>query len=176
MLRRILLILSIVGLVGSVGLWGFTIAGYGASYVPDSRRLCVSASAGGIWVYWPESAFANPQVEWLGQVGAAVRPQPVWGARLGGASPVYYAASGFIKHRPALPKRLFLPYFFRVGGQPNHIIMSCPLGLPVVIFALASWRIGMSLRRRRRLGLCVACGYNLTGSPGACPECGQERK
>lgn len=30
-------------------------------------------------------------------------------------------------------------------------------------------------RRRRHLGLCVACGYNLTGTPGACPECGQER-
>lgn len=31
---------------------------------------------------------------------------------------------------------------------------------------------GGAVRRRRR-GWCVACGYDLAGSPGACPECGR---
>jgi hypothetical protein len=35
------------------------------------------------------------------------------------------------------------------------------IGLPMV-----------RLRRRKRRGLCLACGYDLTGTPDSCPECG----
>ena len=41
--------------------------------------------------------------------------------------------------------------------------------LPAVWLTRAARR-----RRRRRAGRCEACGYNLRGSPGRCPECGAE--
>jgi hypothetical protein len=56
-----------------------------------------------------------------------------------------------------------------------------PMWVPLTLFAayptLAC--IGWALRgyRRRRRGLCVKCGYNLTGNvSGVCPECGAEVK
>lgn len=57
----------------------------------------------------------------------------------------------------------------------REVSASLPMWLPIILLgvcpgtALVSfWR----LRRRRRLGLCVQCSYDLRGSEGACPECG----
>ena len=48
-----------------------------------------------------------------------------------------------------------------------------PLLLPPV--AVLTWKIVQVQRgqRRRRAGLCVACGYDLRASPARCPECGR---
>lgn len=56
-----------------------------------------------------------------------------------------------------------------------------PQSFPVIILLLAAYPLGALIRgpvrrrRRRRRGLCVKCGYNLTGNTsGVCPECGTE--
>jgi hypothetical protein len=48
------------------------------------------------------------------------------------------------------------------------------LGLPTV--GVAGRELGRRWRRRARVaaGRCVACGYDLRGTPGRCPECGRE--
>ncbi len=55
-----------------------------------------------------------------------------------------------------------------------------PLWIPTAVVGAALWLMASPLRayrRRRRLrqGCCQTCGYDLRGSAGGCPECGQRR-
>ena len=53
-----------------------------------------------------------------------------------------------------------------------------PLWVPLLVFGYATWRLRFApanlLRRRKKLGLCLRCGYDLRASEGRCPECGSE--
>ena len=73
------------------------------------------------------------------------------------------------------------------GGQylrsPQHLIPLRPIALPTVLntvfWGTCFWILRFGLLRarravRRRHGRCLGCGYDLTGSPGTCPECGQD--
>jgi hypothetical protein len=56
--------------------------------------------------------------------------------------------------------------------------IACSLWLPFIVFAiypaLALVRGPLRRWRRRRRGMCLNCGYNLTGNvSGMCPECGE---
>jgi hypothetical protein len=83
------------------------------------------------------------------------------------------------------------PLTVNVGGQiaycvllpekPVQKMISFRLWLvPLLVgfcMFMAGWRARGPVRRlrRRQRGLCVGCGYDLTGNvSGACPECGQE--
>jgi len=59
-----------------------------------------------------------------------------------------------------------------------HVHVEVPLWQPLVVFAayptLAFVHNLLRPWRRRRKGLCLKCGYNLTGNvSGVCPECGE---
>ncbi|MEK6701357.1 MAG: hypothetical protein AABZ53_03775 [Planctomycetota bacterium] len=72
-------------------------------------------------------------------------------------------------NRLSLPNR---PTVWRVGFMLWPIILaSFAAGTPILTIA-------RRIRRRARLGQCVACGYALTGlAPGApCPECGKRER
>jgi hypothetical protein len=77
-------------------------------------------------------------------------------------------------YREALLDFAWLPTFRRFPGYWFVRIPVLPL---TFLCALLFWRAYLPERRRRhrlRYGLCIGCGYDLTGNTsGRCPECGQ---
>lgn len=53
-------------------------------------------------------------------------------------------------------------------------INTLAVAVPLVLLVVGA-RYGVS-ENRRRAGRCVGCGYDLTGTPNGCPECGAVRE
>ena len=65
--------------------------------------------------------------------------------------------------------------WFYVFGDGFGLV-AVPWWAVVLWFAVASLGCVLALRRMRPgPGCCRACGYDLRGSAGACPECGAQR-
>jgi hypothetical protein len=68
-------------------------------------------------------------------------------------------------------------YFYRERQlrpkDPVQWYVVFPHAAAVVVFAVPAMLLGRSrLRRKRRRGVCAACGYDLRATPEQCPECG----
>jgi len=64
-----------------------------------------------------------------------------------------------------------LEYFTK--GAPTWLVLLATGGLPVWYFA-GPYRRYRIFHYRQKRGLCLKCGYNLTGNvSGICPECGE---
>ena len=73
-------------------------------------------------------------------------------------------------------RRVVMPY---QGGRLLNRSLFMPPWVPVVLFAtyptIAFIRGPVRRWRRRKRGLCIHCGYNLTGlTEPRCPECGEK--
>ena len=139
MLRRTLTILSLIGLLLSVGLWG--VSYYGASL--NTVRYSLDLRHGMILVaHW--------------QTGYGPRRT---GVSLGGYDGL---STGIV------------PF---VWVESTGVMTGIPLWIPTVLFAtMFLWSFLPLHRRRKRkkLGLCLKCGYDLRASKNRCPECGEE--
>ena len=69
----------------------------------------------------------------------------------------------------AAGKLLYVSWYVTIPvWQISLLLLNLPL-----IWLLVRTRRFLVLRRRRKNGLCLQCGYNLTGNvSGVCPECG----
>ena len=157
MLRKTLTILSLIGLLLSVGLWCFSY--YGVEF-------------------WRIQALGNPNDNYF----ILVVDGKALGSRIknvGGRSEL------FTWYRFGLQARLTGEGAFQGGGlrwwRPywsGSVLRSfqVSLWLPVALSACSCFillRVPLHRRRKRKkLGLCLKCGYDLRGSKERCPECG----
>src|SRR5262245_47164116 len=163
MLRRVLLILSVVGLASSVGLWA---GSYWPAQVTFANGFQICLKAGGLNVHLPLVKPVTTTVQRpAGHVAFGVDGDGVWRLEVCPGT----VLEGFQGFRTSWRPR------FLVNGA--LAILLVPLWLIALVSAVPSGFIMLagSSSRRRRLGLCLRCGYDLRGSPAACPECGHER-
>ena len=156
MLRKTLTILSLIGLLLSVGLWGASYfhiecARSGYIFTIVAGTLSMIAMDDGERKATPDfcqcHGFGGFQTDWIPKIGVPSG---------GGKATIY---------------RFY--YFAPFGGW--LWVLEVPLWMPTILCAVMSSVSGFPLyrrRKRRKLGLCVKCGYDLRASKDRRPECG----
>ena len=163
MIRKTLTILSLIGLLLSVGLWGTS---YWKCPTFDGRSFYWSSCAGAFHLMWGESALmiSDNSGYRLHDFEYTEFWPPGLGSRIG-----YYIPDIKWAYNPHEAEH------FGVGLLANYSYLVAPYWLTIaacaVIFALSWQRLR---RKRKKLGLCLKCGYDLRASKDRCPECGEE--
>ena len=146
MLRKTLTILSLIGLLLSVGLWG-------VSYHLRPRfcwvsltatRMCISSRGAMIFVAYDEKRRSLSGWAFLG-----------------------FDQQGY---------ETFLKPEVRIPWGRAALRVVAPLWIPTVLFSAYPLYLKSGVHRRRerkKLGLCLKCGYDLRASKDRCPECGE---
>jgi hypothetical protein len=120
---------------------------------PAGYTVLLSAYRGGLYLLWLESERDEPGLMW--GFGSDVIDRPY----------VYDPdpGQGLLGFRYA-PRRAAVLNAEGFVGLPLWFVLA--LAAAPAAFARAR------AARRRRLGLCPCCGYDLRATPGRCPECG----
>ncbi len=166
MLRKTLTILSLIGLLLSVGLWGVSYYGvlYRRDKVPVSTSILLVAGYldVGRHRYGSETEYYSAWAEYEPSsrrlvYGEMIRPLSDGISQLAWFTwfPNWYSST--------------LP-----GSTIAGVVL--PLWIPSAFFGgifTFSYLLPLHHRRKRKkLGLCVKCGYDLRASVERCPECG----
>ncbi len=151
MIRKTLTILSLIGLLLSVGCWG-------VSYCPIQFIR----------------AGSNDYDEFLDitELGYGLLYR-----RFEFTSAGFFDGIGFHRVRDLRDYVTPLKPWIRISALTDRIAFGLPLWIPTLLFVstlcVASWPLRRR-RKRKKLGLCVKCGYDLRASQERCPECGTE--
>ncbi len=93
-----------------------------------------------------------------------------------GPLPSVFGCAWSVPHPWLMPGRPRLPSTYSTS---SYSFVRFSVWVPIAVFAvypaIAFVRGPLRRYRRRRRGLCITCGYNLTGNEsGVCPECATE--
>jgi hypothetical protein len=72
----------------------------------------------------------------------------------------------------APPHHIYRGRYFFPAPATLATVCSLVTGLGSAVFDYLSRRKALEVVRRRRLGLCVKCGYDMRSNPQRCSECG----
>ncbi len=161
MFRKTLTILSLIGLLLSVGLWGVSYWMIGLFWPP---KIGLVATDGSAELRLFGEAEYNSEALLLELHAMGIDARSFDGPAI--------SCWGFNGWRTSF-------WYFSCKRFRSGFLMACPLWLPCLLFLAMSWFCVKPLhihrrRKRKKLGLCVKCGYDLRGSKSRCPECGQE--
>ena len=154
MIRKTLTILSLLGLLLSATLWGVSYVSVAVYRVALPWHLCAWADRGSLEI--SNSKLSQDIIPTLGISNGIMWE---YGARL----------------RTLTIRWRWWPNYW--SDNQTFSRMYIPLYLPVLLFGVwPAWLLLPFRRRRKRkkLGLCLKCAYDLRGSNERCPECGRQ--
>jgi hypothetical protein len=188
MMRRLLIGGAMVALLvmclATAGLWIRSHVRVDVAHRTDMWRQ------GENW-YWRDGSVRSERGALMLSIGGCLVSSPrfaeTWSAKPGERSMRAYKPGEMGPGRP-FPENLWFDFFRRVRSPPIGSysgpeviyvdLFSCwipywPIvlltGLPPAVWLMRRRRV----KRRRRAGQCVHCGYDLRETPDRCPECGQ---
>ncbi len=164
MLRKTLTIVSLIGLLLSVGLWGMSY--FNLIYLCMSMESLLLLTEGRL--RWAPYATAKFPVDEYGRQGVELT--------------MYPPEIMLTLTHPQINQqhRWYWEGYRGLRTRFQPMARAVPLWMPAFLFAaifcLCRPLRHIRRRKRKKLGLCVKCGYDLRGSEDRCPECGMEFK
>ena len=157
MIRKTLTIFSLIGLLLSVGAWGASY--WNVGYFNHPVTIFAFEGCVGLRI-WHEDDYD------LATVKSELNSSNIKSTSIGNN---FFLLRGF-------QSRHTYSWWGEIVKSPRETSVVFALWIPTLIFALLPAYALLPhhrRRKRRKLGLCLKCGYDLRGSEERCPECGR---